>query len=297
MCNRLLLEACIRKELRKLDRMHHSVWRVLARAVSMAWQELRHCTLTLANISASFFTYGTLRKARQWPWRLLSGDVRKNLEFLMKLPHAPRDPLTGKIYDMLVGGEWTVPQVMKGLEPLGLLGWTSNGAEQVHGSSAVMRKSHPDYSLDMHLARAFFHSLRTLWAAPEPDRSQKRANRKQRKIDRQKARRAQKAGPSAYVFKATFDAAKEGTSTRQAWNSRTDLMTKATKEQLSMPEEDKAAVRRAVPSFRRAIRDSIAEKIEALVKERDRLQKDDRERARIRIFVQQLIPGPGLLRL
>ena len=218
-------------------------------ALGQPWQELRNAVLTIGNITGCYFAHGALRECDKWPWKLLDGDLRENPQALRAMATPPSNPLTMKIWDLLQSCEdaecISFDSIVAACELLLQLPWTSLGSEQVHGSAALFKREHPDYSMMTMLARSFLHSIRALWRRPEKGPVRRQVDQLQRHIDRLSERMVQKAGPSQVLFKQLADAAKARMGVESlSIDARKQLMARANEEFRQLTQEELGTLRK-----------------------------------------------------
>lgn len=77
--------------------------------------------------------------------------------------------------------------------------WSSIGVEQAHGSLAVLKRFHPDYTMETLLTRAFVHQFRALFAAEAEDSQLEKYAKRHAKLS---AKRPRKQRGQGQFFKA-----------------------------------------------------------------------------------------------
>ena len=132
---------------------------------------LRSQALDALHIQASYVHEKIIRVMKTYPWKLGLDAEEDPLLELSRLQDEPQDQFTFKIWMLLRSGV-SVHQLQDIPALLQQTSWSSMAVEQAHGSSATMRRFHPELTLDQHLARSFLHQCRHLFTPTAEQQSQ-----------------------------------------------------------------------------------------------------------------------------
>ena len=122
-------------------------------------------------------------ETRSLPWSLARGDIKANLDRLIRMDPALLDAVTRQIHSLLNLG-YNRSQVERGVKLFLYVHWTTMRCEQGHGSMAVLHRFHPDYGALTLLARALIHQCRGFFAALADAEYEERLVRKRKALER-----------------------------------------------------------------------------------------------------------------
>ena len=172
------------------------LWDQLAAVSGEAARDLRNDCLTGARRSVAFFHYRVIREARKLPWRLCRGDVRENLRSLAA-GLRPSESTSSKLWQLMRDG-WPISQLVRMIQCMGDLPWTSAVAEQLHGTCAMLARYHPDYELGTLLGRCMVsYAVKLL---PKASRLEKEVQKCVVRRERLSRRCPEKAGGRQVYF-------------------------------------------------------------------------------------------------
>ena len=160
----------------ELTLAHHwpaALWARLATLVDPALeaQQLRMKALDSLHIQAAYVNEKILRVMNTYPWKIGLDVEHDALADLLHTQEEPQDPFTRKLWKLLKAG--VSPQQLQDIPALlQQASWSSMAVEQAHGSSATIRRFHPELALDQHLARAYLHQCRHLFTPTEEQQAQ-----------------------------------------------------------------------------------------------------------------------------
>ena len=252
------LEEGLMEELEYVANLPMGVYSVVAEACGCSMGTLRSECIAAATISAGFITYKVLRVAHELPWSLCVGDVAKNLDELASGPE-PRDATSAKLYRLVKLGHNRL-QLVKGVQLMGSLSWSTTATEQGHGSTSALHKLHKQYGASTLTARAMVLMMRPLFTKVSHVAKAEQLRRRLEHLQQRKPRMC--GGRQAYV-QALFQVA-------SAWRSKGRVMKGNYAHQIvrghsrtwaSMPDEQKrkfdTAAQRLVNAKRQALDEDI----------------------------------------
>ena len=143
----------------------------------------RHDCIEAARVSVAFITDRVLRVCTQLPFSLLLGDVVENLQKLAAGPSVANSDVASKIQRLLRHGGHE-EDIIRALALVRDIHWTTLGAEQSHGSLAVLHRFHRRYGQDVLGMRAFLHACRAMVAPPPRDSVEETLRRRLAKLMR-----------------------------------------------------------------------------------------------------------------
>ena len=121
--------------------------------------ELRSECYVSALASSTFLHWRFLSKLQSYPWKLVEGDVSRNLDELLRheSPLAEWDDTTEHVYTLL-RLDYDRDRVIEALMLLKQIPWSTAGVEQAHASAAIVSRLHPMAALDSVAQRSFCHT-------------------------------------------------------------------------------------------------------------------------------------------
>lgn len=146
----------ISEELSWLCNLDAAVWERLGQLCALSGEHLAHEVIRQGHYSYHFIWRRVLEPAGGHPWSLLrGGDIEGNLEEL-RSEAPPSEPVARQIWELLHDPDGLVSMtcIVESVRLLGEIGWSSLPAEQQHGSLAVTRRWHPEYSQRTMLGRS-----------------------------------------------------------------------------------------------------------------------------------------------
>jgi hypothetical protein len=160
------VKAHMRSELSRIASITRSTWARLAGILNdSSPTRLRTEVMLSACIAAAVFTKRSLAVVEQYPWCLCEGNIEENLRALAATaPLDHWDATTIKIRTLVIVGH-PMAALIEGVERMADVPWSTNIAEQGHGSTAVIHKFHRGFAADSLCVRGFLHSVRPLFQA------------------------------------------------------------------------------------------------------------------------------------
>ena len=146
------------------------VWGAVAEVAERSAEDLRAACIAGGHVSYHFFCRRVLEPAGELPWKLVRGDTAENLRELASGP-MPEEPVSQQMWKLLQLG-FSSRQLESVLELMADAPWSTLPAEQQHGSLAVLRRWHPEYSTTTLSARALLLQLRRLLPTVSEDERQ-----------------------------------------------------------------------------------------------------------------------------
>ncbi len=140
-----------------------------------------HCLVAASSIAA-FCKMRFLGKAREYPWKLLQGDISAHIDLLINNEEVI-DPTAVNIRTLALG-QFNRRALVQGVQRLGDASWTTNVQEQGHASGAVLHKIHTRYGAKMLSGRAFIHMIRPLFQHSSQDKAMARLEQAQAALRR-----------------------------------------------------------------------------------------------------------------
>lgn len=149
-------------ELQALESLAAPVWDkiawVIVGAEPFTGHDLRSETLSAAHISSAFFWFRSLKEVNKLPWTLGRGDIRENLMSLRAAPE-PSEPVSAKIWALLKKG-FNMNNLEAAVRLLMDVPWTTMSTEQVHGTTAVVKRFHHELTASNLVCRGFLGAFR-----------------------------------------------------------------------------------------------------------------------------------------
>ena len=135
-------------------------WALVSTVVGTTAEILRASCIAGGHATFHFFWRRVLEPAGQLPWTLVRGDVAENLEKLAREP-APEEPVSRQIWQLMRQG-FNRSQLVAAVKLMSGINWSTMAVEQQHGTMALLRRYHPEYSAPTLLARTFLMHVRRL---------------------------------------------------------------------------------------------------------------------------------------
>ena len=194
----------ISEELKWVISLPDHIWRSLAEFAGRDPLAVRGDIIHAAHISYHFLWRRVLEPAQGLPWSLCRGNLQQNLEDLAA-EDCPDEPVSSQLW-MLWHGGYSQDQCVQVVRLLGQVGWTSLPCEQQHGSLAMLKRWHPEYTEATLIARGLMHqACRILPQESTEEKAIAAINRKISKICRAAPERA---GGQHMLMKALISVAK-----------------------------------------------------------------------------------------
>ncbi len=166
------------------------VWSAVAEVAERSAEDLRAACIAGGHVSYHFFCRRVLEPAGELPWKLVRGDKAENLRELASGP-MPEEPVSQQMWKLLQFG-FSSLQLESVLDLMADAPWSTLPAEQQHGSLAVLRRWHPEYSTTTLSARALLVQLRRL--LPTFQKMSGKLARLARQLDRTLSKNPTKSG-------------------------------------------------------------------------------------------------------
>ena len=151
------LYASLADEMRWVIDIDGGIWRELGKVCGCDDYVLRDDTIAAAHTCFHFVWRRVMTRATSLPWRLCRGDIKANLQALAAQEVPPTEPTTWQIWELMNEHDYSEEVLVRLVECLSQCPWTSLPAEQQHGSLAMLKKWHPDYSTEVLVGRALMH--------------------------------------------------------------------------------------------------------------------------------------------
>ena len=146
------------------------LWHALAVVTEQSANDLKSSCIAAAHTSFHFFWRRVLQPAAQRPWTLARGDMRENLRALRVEEEMPDEPVSGQMWLLMQMG-FPSEQLVRTLQLLGEISWSSMVAEQQHGSLATLKRYHPECQTETLVGRA---QVMMLWRLlPKPSQEER----------------------------------------------------------------------------------------------------------------------------
>ena len=140
------LYASLADEMRWVIDIDGGIWRELGKVCGCDDYVLRDGTIAAAHTCFHFVWRRVMQRATSLPWRLCRGDIKANLQALAAQEVPPTEPTTWQIWELMNEHDYSEEVLVRLVECLSQVPWTSLPAEQQHGSLAMLKKWHPEYS-------------------------------------------------------------------------------------------------------------------------------------------------------
>ena len=164
------LEESLQSELDWLVSLQPLIWESLSALLGECGPAtLRTQCLLAATTIAAFVKMRFLGQARQYPWRLVQGNISANIDALMDDDEVS-EPTAVKIRTLARFG-FNRNALVQGVQRLGDVSWTTHVHEQGHASGAAMHKIHQMHGTAMLAGRAFIHMVRPLFQLESEDKA------------------------------------------------------------------------------------------------------------------------------
>eukprot|EP00971_Amphidinium_carterae_P157241 3117274-Amphidinium_carterae.1 len=138
--------------------MRSFVWDSIAAMLEVSPEQYKGMVIRSSFRSLAIIEDKLLNKACGRPWSLTHGNIMGKLQQLMEEEEEPVDLITQKMYTWLNKG-FPIEKIRLACVLLGQCSWTSYMSEKLHASVAVVRRHHPDLSIQSLQLRAFAHSF------------------------------------------------------------------------------------------------------------------------------------------
>eukprot|EP00971_Amphidinium_carterae_P349506 6491046-Amphidinium_carterae.5 len=148
-------------EFETIEQIPVFVWSALGQAIDARPSVLRDHVVHSVLVAWSYLQHKLLNTLECLPFSLCCMPPVEALNIVGSLAEEPRQPVAGKIHRLLSIG-YPKHLLVQGLELLSECSFSSRYTETLHGSTAVMRKYHPEASPVHVLYRAYVHSLRNV---------------------------------------------------------------------------------------------------------------------------------------
>lgn len=173
------------------------VWSLLGSLCGTNGIDLMSACIQASHKALAFFEFRVLSAAEGLPWSLCRGDISWNLEQLKDGSCPEHSDVASKAWQLLqMGHSRTV--LIRMVELLADVPWSTQVAEQLHGSAAVVSRFHPEYSLDTLMCRAMI--LASAKLLPSPSTCEKRIAKARKGLQQLARRNPAKAGAKQVYF-------------------------------------------------------------------------------------------------
>ena len=196
--------SCV-EEMKWVVSIPDEVWRMLAVGTPSPWEQLKDETIMASHVCEHFIWRRVISPASELPWKLVRGDRLSNLRSLAKLESPPEEPVSGNMWHLLQT-DYPEESLVRVLDLLAEVPWTSLPAEQQHGSLAVLRRWHKDYSAGTLVSRGLLHQVARL--IPSPSDDEKRMHKLLRRLTAIATAHPQKAGGRQLLVQAMIRVAR-----------------------------------------------------------------------------------------
>jgi hypothetical protein len=188
----------ISQALQRIANFPAGVWSKMGEVGHIDPLQLRSDCISSAHTAAGFLDYRFLDHANQLPWSLCRGDISSNLQKL-KGGSCPENSEVGeKVWHLLQQGypESTLKSMVTLLADCP---WSTQVAEQLRGSAAVVSRFHPDYSLDTLLSRSMVLFVSKI--LPSPSKSENEVLKIKQALSKVGKKNPSKAGARHLYFR------------------------------------------------------------------------------------------------
>ena len=167
------------EDMKYIVELPESVWETAASIIELEPDEFRSSCIQGGHVSFHFFWRRVLQPAGELPWSLCQGDLAQNLKALGERDVPPPDPVSSKLWQM-VRSDFSEASLVRTLELMRDISWSTLPVEQQHGSMASLHRHHPEYTTETLVARTLVHHLYKL--LPKVTKEQKQVDTMQRQI-------------------------------------------------------------------------------------------------------------------
>ena len=154
------LEELLHSEMEFIMTLPLEAFSMVGSACAFSGSQLRDEVVAACLAAYSYIQDKTIIPAKHLPWSLCAGNVHNNLLTLKDLQE-PLEPTSCKVHRLLHQG-CNLNELIMAVNLIGDCPWTTTVCEQLHGSVSLIHRQHPDYELNMLVARSFLHMLRSL---------------------------------------------------------------------------------------------------------------------------------------
>lgn len=177
-----VLEQCAAEELELLCDISNDVWEILAGVCDLSYTKLRQDTIRAGHVSLGFLYHRIFLEAKKLPWSLCVGDIPANVQKLVDSP-CPVDPVSKKIWTLWKMGQASQADIVRALELMSQIPWSTKMAEEQHASSSIIAKAHPEYDSETVRLRSFIHTfLKLMPGVSEEEKAVERSKRRLSKL-------------------------------------------------------------------------------------------------------------------
>ena len=148
------------KEVKWVIDVPEGTWTELGGLCNRPASWVKDMAINAAHIAFAFFHRRVLTPAAEYPWCLARGDIASNFRDFAA-DECPDGPISKHVW-LLMHRPFPKGQLIKTVEMLGHVGWTSLPAEQQHASLANLIKWHPDCDTTTFVSRALLLQARKL---------------------------------------------------------------------------------------------------------------------------------------
>ena len=156
------LKATFREETEWIASIGKFTWSRLASLAGRTPQGVRHDCMRAATIAGGYIDRKIFATVSRPPFALAIGDIAANLDTLALSVQVPQDDVSMKLHTLMRLGH-NRRELIATVRLVKDISFTTVGAEQGHGSLAVIHKHHKDYSNEMLSQRALIHTVRALF--------------------------------------------------------------------------------------------------------------------------------------
>jgi len=181
-----------------LSTLPSTVWETLASVSGLETETYKSMVIHAAHVSVSFMSWRVFSALKEYPWRLMQGNLDEQLDKLLAGAQ-PQETVAGKLYKLLKSNLADRELIKAALRLASEAPWTTQVPEQLHASGAVALKFHPDVCEPALVVRAFTHAARHL--LPETSKKARLADRLRKRLTKLKNKNPAKAGARQMMCK------------------------------------------------------------------------------------------------
>eukprot|EP00959_Pyramimonas_sp_CCMP1952_P464112 9486058-Pyramimonas_sp.AAC.1 len=188
------------------------VYSIIGAVCSMTGDALFDAATRAAHVVVAFCQYRIFDKLREYPFSLALGaddDMMKALSDLKDGPE-PFERFANQMWHLLNAG-YSVSRLLRVLQGLQNVEWTTVTAEQLHSSAAQLIRRHPEYGVETLIARSSVNTLDKM--LPRQTADERRLDKLDRGIAKLQRANPYKGGGRQLFFRDLMEVAR-----KKSWN-------------------------------------------------------------------------------
>lgn len=148
--------------------LNDKVWDRLASIVGAGAPGIRHSCMKAISIAGGYISRRSFSVLQTLPFRLATGSIPDNLRDLAALPDPPAEDMSYKLWH-LMKLKYNEEVLIQTVAKLTDISWTTTGAEQSHGSVAIVHRFHNMFGTSSLSQRSFLALTRPLFTPSQAE--------------------------------------------------------------------------------------------------------------------------------